>query len=194
MNPLPELILASGSRHRRKLLERLGLTFQVIAPEIDETARPGEAAGDLVRRLALSKAETVAATRTGAVVIGADQVAECGQQVLGKPGDRDTAAKQLHELSGRRVRYRNGLAVITPDGNVDVETYTIRVRMRTLDGGAIDRYLDREKPYDCAGSLKSESYGITLVETIESDDPTALVGLSLIRLCALLRKAGYPLP
>lgn len=194
MTAPPELVLASGSPHRRKLLDRLGLAYAVVVPEADETPGGGESATDLVRRLARAKAEAVARGHSGAVVIGGDQVAECDNRILGKPGDRAAAIEQLAFLSGREVAYRNGLAVVLPGGDVREDLLTIRVRMRRLTVAEIERYLERERPYDCAGSLKSEGYGITLVEAIESDDPSALVGLSLIRLCRLLREAGFELP
>lgn len=188
---MPALILASTSRYRRALLERLGLPFDCIPPEVDETAQPGETPEALVRRLAVAKARAVAADHPGARVIGSDQLAALDDAVLGKPGSRERAAAQLAAQSGRTVRFLTAVAVIHGDsGYEDSRLVETRVQFRKLDAAAIARYLDREDALDCAGSFKSEALGITLFESVSSDDPTALEGLPLLATCALLRASG----
>ena len=190
-NPLPPLILASTSRYRRELLERLRLPFEVIAPQVDETPRPGEAPGTLARRLALEKARAVASTRPDAVVIGADQVADLGGTPLGKPGSHERAVAQLRAMRGRSIVFQTAVAVVCDARHhASSALVPVTVRFRDLSDAEIETYLRAEQPYDCAGSAKSEALGITLLEAIDSDDPTALVGLPLIRTCALLRDAG----
>jgi septum formation protein len=187
----PTLILASTSRYRRELLSRLKLAFEVEAPGVDESAHQGELPPALALRLAAEKARAVAARRPGAVVIGSDQVAELDGQAIGKPGDHDRAVDQLRRMSGRRVAFHTAVAVVRADTGFDEALLaTVTVAFRTLDGDEIERYLRAERPYDCAGSAKSEALGIALLESIESDDPTTLVGLPLIRTCRLLRLAG----
>lgn len=191
MSTLPPLILGSTSRYRRELLERLRLPFEVVAPEVDETALPGEAPAALARRLALAKAHAVAKGHPLAVVIGSDQVAELDGQALGKPGSHDKAVAQLLRLSGRRAVFHTAVAVVRADTGFEaVALAPVTVQFRRLDAAEIERYLRLEEPYDCAGSAKSEALGIALLEAIDSDDPTALVGLPLIRTCRLLRDAG----
>jgi septum formation protein len=187
----PPLILASTSRYRRDLLGRLRLPFEVESPHVDETPAPGEAPAALARRLALAKARAVAERRPGAVVIGSDQVADLDGEAIGKPGDHARAVAQLTRMSGRRVVFQTAVAVAHAErGFAQVRLAPVVVRFRALTRDEIERYLCLEQPYDCAGSAKSETLGIALLDAIESDDPTALVGLPLIRTCALLREAG----
>ncbi|MCI1190515.1 Maf family nucleotide pyrophosphatase [Calidifontimicrobium sp. SYSU G02091] len=191
MDTPPALILASTSRYRRELLARLRIAFDVVAPAVDETPLPGEAPAALAQRLALAKAHAVAAQHPQAVVIGSDQVAELDGQAIGKPGSHARAVEQLRAMSGRRVVFHTAVAVVcAAHGFADVKLAPVTVHFRTLDDAQIERYLRLEQPYDCAGSAKSESLGIALLEAIDSDDPTALVGLPLMRTCALLRAAG----
>lgn len=186
---MPALILASTSRYRQELLSRLRLPFETVAPEVDETALPGEAPAALAERLALAKARVVAAAHPGAIVIGSDQVADLGSAAIGKPGGHERAAEQLRQMSGREVVFQTAVAVVAP-GLAAIERAEVRVRVRELSDAAIEAYLRADQPYDCAGSAKVESLGIALLEAVESDDPTALIGLPLIRTCALLRRAG----
>ena len=186
---MPALILASTSRYRQELLGRLRIPFEAAAPEVDEAAQPGEAPAALAERLALAKARAVAARFPGAVVLGSDQVAELDGEAIGKPGTHENAAEQLRRMSGREVVFQTAVAVVAP-GVAAIERAEVRVRFRTLSEAAIEAYLRADEPYDCAGSAKVESLGIALLEAVESDDPTALIGLPLIRTCALLRRAG----
>jgi septum formation protein len=187
----PALILASTSRYRRELLERLRLPFEARSPEVDETPLPGEAPAALAERLALAKARVLAAQRPDAVVIGADQVADVDGVAIGKPGDHARATAQLRTMSGRRIVFQTAVAVVREAvGFAAVRRVPVTVRFRTLDDAEIEFYLRAEQPYDCAGSAKCETLGIALLEAIESDDPTALVGLPLIRTSELLRAAG----
>ncbi len=187
----PRLILASTSRYRRELLQRLRLPFSVEPPGVDETPRAAEAPCALARRLALEKARAVAQRHAGAVVIGSDQVADLDGQAIGKPGDHERAREQLRRMSGRMVVFQTALAVVRADiGFEAVDLAEVRVRFRVLDDARIEHYLRTEQPYDCAGSARSEALGIALLESIDSDDPTALVGLPLIRTCTLLAAAG----
>lgn len=186
---MPPLILASTSRYRRELLSRLRLPFDAVAPEVDETPLAGEAPAALAERLALEKARVVAARHPGAIAIGSDQVADLEGEAIGKPGTHERATAQLRRMSGREVVFQTAVAVVAP-GLAAIERAEVRVRFRTLTDAAIERYLRADQPYDCAGSAKVESLGVALLEAVESDDPTALVGLPLIRTCALLRRAG----
>ena len=187
----PRLVLGSTSVYRRDLLQRLRLSFEVAAPNVDEAPRPGERPETLAWRLALEKAREVATRRPGAVVIGADQVADLAGQALGKPGNHARAVAQLQALRGQSVVFHTAVAVLRPDiGFEQVQVAPVRVRFRDLSDADIERYLALEQPYDCAGSAKCETLGIALLEVIESDDPTALVGLPLIRTCRMLREAG----
>lgn len=191
MPDAPRLILASTSRYRRDLLARLQLPFDVVAPEVDETPAPGEAAAALAERLAIAKAQAVARDHPEAVVIGSDQVAELDGRAIGKPGTHERAVAQLRAMSGRRVDFHTAVAVVCRQrGYGGAALATVRVRFRELQPGEIEHYLRLEQPYDCAGSAKSEALGIALLAAIDSDDPSALVGLPLIRTCALLRQAG----
>jgi len=188
------LVLASTSRYRRELLERLRVPFDTRAPGVDESPLPGETSRQLALRLAAAKAEAVAAREPDAWIIGSDQVAELDGAAMGKPGSRDVAIAQLTAMSGREVVFRTALSLVHRDGRrFDHEDVTT-VRFRTLDAGEIARYIDAEAPLDSAGSFTSEGLGIALFDAIESRDPTALVGLPLIATAQLLRKAGFLVP
>ena len=187
----PALILGSTSRYRRELLERLRLPFTVCAPDVDETPLPGEAPAALASRLALAKAQAVARQFPDAVVIGSDQVADLNGQSIGKPGAHERAVEQLRAMRGQSVVFQTAVAVVCAvSGFVRQDLAPVRVRFRDLSDAEIESYLRAETPYDCAGSAKSEGLGISLLSAIESDDPTALVGLPLIRTSAMLREAG----
>ncbi|HET7306503.1 MAG TPA: Maf family nucleotide pyrophosphatase [Gammaproteobacteria bacterium] len=190
------IVLASSSPYRRELLTRLKLPFDCQSPDIDETPRPGESPSDLAQRLARSKAEAVAtALRTPSLIIGSDQVASIGGQKLGKPGSHERAQEQLRRMSGRTVEFYTAVAVLESDnGRFESSLDLTRVHFRALDDLEIQRYLDREQPYDCAGSFKAEGLGIALFESIESSDPTALIGLPLIAVATLSRRFGLNLP
>jgi len=187
----PELILASSSVYRRELLARLGLPFRVVAPEVDETPELAEAPAALAARLATAKAQAVAILHPQAVVLGSDQVADLDGSPLGKPGDHARARQQLRLMSGRAVLFHTAVCVIRGDtGWARTETVSVKVTFRILTDAEIDNYLAREQPYDCAGSAKCEGLGIALLAAIDSDDPTTLIGLPLIRTCTLLRQVG----
>jgi septum formation protein len=190
--PIPRaLILGSTSVYRRELLSRLRLPFAVEPPHVDEDPLPGEAPADLARRLAAAKAAAVARLHPAAVVIGSDQVADLDGEPLGKPGNHANAIAQLRRMSGRTVVFQTALTVMCQEsGFVQHDLAPVRVRFRALQDDEIEAYLRAEQPYDCAGSAKSEGLGIALLEAIDSDDPTALVGLPLIRTCRMLRAAG----
>lgn len=191
--PVP-LILASTSVYRRELLSRLRLPFDVARPDVDETPHPDEAPDALARRLSRAKAAEVAARHPDAWVIGSDQVAEFDGRPIGKPGDAPTARAQLAAMSGRDVRFQTGLSLVRA-GHAPLEALDCTVvRFRALAADEIERYLEAETPYDCAGSFKSEGLGIALFDAIESHDPTALIGLPLIATARLLRQAGFALP
>ena len=188
------LILASTSRYRRELMNRLQLPFEVQAPEVDETPRPGESPRDLAERLAFEKARAVALRFPEAVVIGSDQVADLAGEALGKPGDHDRATAQLRRMRGQTLVFQTAVAVVCEaSGFVERDIAPVRVVFRDLTDAAIERYLRAEQPYDCAGGAKSEGLGIALLDAIDSDDPSALVGLPLIRTCRMLRAAGVSL-
>jgi septum formation protein len=188
----PRLILGSTSRYRRELLERLRLPFEVASPQVDETPGSGEAPGALAQRLALAKARDVAARADGdAVVIGSDQVADVDGEPIGKPGTHERAVAQLRRMSGREIVFQTAVAVVRLSTAFEQAALVpVRVRFRDLGDEEIEHYLRLEQPYDCAGSAKCETLGIALLRAIESDDPTALVGLPLIRTSDLLRQAG----
>jgi len=187
----PRLILASTSRYRRELLARLHLPFEVHAPDVDETPLSGEAPAALAQRLAAAKALDVARRHPDAVVIGSDQVADLDGTPIGKPGTHARAIEQLRAMSGRSAVFHTAVSVqCLARGYAAAVLVPVTVRMRALGDDEIEHYLRTEQPYDCAGSAKAETLGIALLEAIESDDPTALVGLPLIRTCALLRGAG----
>lgn len=191
MPSLRPLILGSTSRYRRELLQRLGLAFDVQPPGVDETPRPGETPAALATRLAGEKAREVAARFPQAVVIGSDQVADLDGRPVGKPGDHAGAVAQLRAASGRTLVFHTALRVVCVEAGFDEgASVPVEVRFRPLTDAEIERYLVRERPYDCAGSAKSEGLGIALLEAIRCDDPTALVGLPLIATAGLLRRAG----
>ena len=188
---MPPLILASTSRYRRELLQRLRVPFEVQSPGVDETARPEERPVDLALRLALEKARAVALRHPQAVVIGSDQVADLAGQAIGKPGTHERATQQLQQMSGQRVIFQTAVSVVcVASGFERTELAPVAVTFRHLSAAEIEFYLRAEEPYDCAGSAKCETLGIALLESIESDDPTALVGLPLIRTSWMLRQAG----
>jgi septum formation protein len=188
------VVLASTSRYRRDLLGRLRIAFQVVAPAVDETPQPGETPAALALRLALAKAQEVANRFPAAVVIGSDQVADLAGTPLGKPGSHARAVDQLLRMSGQRVVFQTAVAVVCHDSGFSrVELAAVRVLFRDLSDREIESYLRAEQPYDCAGSARSEGLGIALLEAIDNDDPTALVGLPLIRTCRMLRAAGIQL-
>jgi len=194
MSPAP-LVLASTSPHRRTLLARLGLPFDTAAPGVDETRSYREPVTELVRRLSRAKAEAVADRHPGALIIGSDQAAERDGEILGKPADHAAAVAQLTASSGKYLKFHTGLCLLdTRDGNRREHVDLTRVIFRSLGPEEIERYLRAEQPYDCAGGFKSEGLGISLFEGIESDDPSALIGLPLIALCRFLREAGIALP
>jgi septum formation protein len=188
------LVLGSTSRYRCELLQRLHIPFTTAAPQVDETPMPGETPCELARRLALEKARAVARDFPRAVVIGADQVADLNGQPLGKPGTHERAVAQLRQMRGQTVIFQTALAVVCLDSGFEESSLAaVRVKFRDLTDVEIENYLRAEQPYDCAGSAKSEGLGIALLESIESDDPTALVGLPLIRTCKMIQAAGVVL-
>ena len=192
---LPPLILASTSPYRRELLARLRLGFEAMPPGVPEEHIDGESPADRALRLALAKAQAIAGRHPGALVIGADQVAAAGERVLGKPGDAVHCRAQLASLSGKTARFYTACAVLGVGAGVrlaHVDTTTVVFRALTAD--EIERYVACEQPYDCAGGFKAEALGVALFECIESQDPTALIGLPLIWLAGALRGAGYHLP
>ena len=185
------LILGSTSRYRRELLSRLQLPFEVASPEVDETPQIGETPRAIALRLALAKARAVALRFPQAVVIGSDQVADLAGQALGKPGDHARAAAQLRSMRGQTVVFQTAVAVVCQEtGFEEVDIAPVQVRFRDLSDAEIEAYLQAEQPYDCAGSAKSEGLGIALLASIQNDDPTALVGLPLIRTCRMISAAG----
>jgi septum formation protein len=188
---MSRIVLASTSPYRRELLQRLRLPFDVLAPRVDEAALPAEAPRATALRLARAKADDVAARASGAVVIGSDQVADVEGVALSKPGTHDAALEQLERMQGRAVVFHTALAVVdAARGKAFVDCVPTTVRFRRLPRGALEAYLRAEQPYDCAGAAKIEGLGIALVAAVESDDPTALIGLPLIRLTAMLEELG----
>jgi septum formation protein len=188
-------VLGSSSPYRRELLARLGLPFEVHSPNVDETPKAHERPAQLAERLALSKARAVAQslseTHPDPIVIGSDQVADLHGQCLGKPGTHARAIEQLRAMSGQTVLFQTAVAVFRPaTGHVGTHLSTVKVVFRPLDDTTIEAYLRREQPYDCAGSAKVEGLGIALLSSVQSDDPTSLIGLPLIALTQLLRQAG----
>jgi len=186
----PPLILASASPYRRELLSRLQLPFRSEKPGVDEAGVPNERPAALAVRLAVSKAKAVAARNRGAVVVGSDQVAELDGRSVGKPGTVARAIEQLTSASGRVVIFHTAVALVRADGAVAQHTDVTRVRFRPLSPAEIERYVALDEPLDCAGSFRSEARGVALFESIETADPTALVGLPLIWLSGALRGAG----
>ncbi len=192
---MPNIVLASTSAYRRALLERFQLPFETARPEVDETPLPGELPPATADRLAIAKAQAVATHWPDALIIGSDQVAHIADQVFGKPGTVERAIAQLQKMSGRTVVFHTALAVIdTRSGRIRTESVSTEVRFRTLSDAEIVRYVEKERPLDCAGSAKSEGLGITLLDALSGDDPTALIGLPLIALSRMLRAEGVELP
>ena len=192
---MPRLILASTSRYRREMLQRLGLPFDVSRPDVDETPHTGESAISLAIRLGRAKAQAVAAgLGDDDWALGSDQSADVLGEILGKPGHRAAAIAQLQSMAGKRIRFHTSLALAHRDGRVFEALDLTEVSMRALTDDEIERYVDAEQPFDCAGSFKSEGLGITLFDAIDNHDPTALVGLPLIATARLLRQAGFQLP
>lgn len=192
---MPRLILASTSRYRREMLQRLGLPFDVARPDVDETAHAGESAISLAIRLGRAKAQAVAAgLGDDDWALGSDQSADVLGEILGKPGHRAAAIAQLQAMAGKPIRFHTSLALAHRDGRVFEALDLTEVSMRPLTDDEIERYVDAEQPFDCAGSFKSEGLGITLFDAIDNHDPTALVGLPLIATARLLRQAGFQLP
>ena len=195
MNPKRALVLASTSPFRRALLEKLGIPFETLSPEVDESRHPDESPQALVTRLSEAKARAGAQAWPDALIIGSDQVAVCHDEVLGKPGNHEKAARQLARLSGQRVDFLTGLCLFdSASGQARVDLVNYAVTFRKLTPAQIDRYLRAEQPYNCAGSFKSEALGISLFEAMHGDDPNALIGLPLIRLVTWLNEAGINIP
>jgi septum formation protein len=191
--PTRRLVLASTSRYRKELLQRLGLPFETASPHSDERPLGGEAPEQTALRLAGLKAQSVRAAHRDALIIGSDQVATSGGRTLGKPGDHPTAVRQLKSLSGKSADFHTAVALLdATSGSVQSRVVPCRVHFRTLDDARIERYLQKEKPYDCAGSAKAEGLGIALIARIETEDPTSLIGLPLIALTEMLERAGLP--
>lgn len=189
------LVLASTSIYRRELLERLQLPFEIAAPNIDESRLAHESASAMVARLAQQKAAAIAAQYPQALIIGSDQCAVLGESILGKPHTHATAVEQLQASSGKTVEFLTGLCLFdSQTQQVQLEVIPFQVTFRELHAIEIENYLRREQPYNCAGSFKSEGLGISLFKSMQGDDPTALIGLPLIRLCAMLRKHSYLIP
>jgi septum formation protein len=187
------LILASSSIYRRDLLARLGLSFEAIAPQVDESALPNEGVAAMALRLAIAKATAIAKLYPNTWVIGSDQAADLHGQAIGKPGNFDNALVQLQRMRGQTVYFHTAVCLMRADYSVAMNVAT-EVRFRDLPDATLINYLELEQPYDCAGSAKCEGMGIALLESIRSDDPTALIGLPLIALSALLRNAGFEIP
>src|SRR3954469_21626462 len=193
MGQPPQLVLASTSRYRRELLQRLRIPFRTAAPDCDETPLRGETPGDTELRLSVMKARAVAGRFPGALIIGSDQVASMGRKRLDKPGSHANAVRQLRALSGKAADFHTAVALLdSRTGKVQRRVVPCRVQFRKLTSSTIESYLRREKPYDCAASAKAEGLGIALIERIETDDPTSLIGLPLIALSAMLTRAGLP--
>jgi len=187
----PALILASSSPYRRELLQRYKQPFSCYSPVIDETPQKDEQAERMVTRLAEAKARAVAAAGHQGLIIGSDQAAVIDGRIIGKPGNHDTAVRQLRQASGNKILFLTGLCLFNSiDDRVQLDCVPCRVHFRTLDDAMIGRYLQREKPYDCAGAFKSEGLGIALLDAMETADPTALIGLPLIRLSQMLENEG----
>ena len=187
------LVLASTSRYRRALLERLGIPFTTIPPHADESVLPGETPAQTALRLCEVKARSVAVTHPSALIVGSDQVADVAGRAVGKPADRRDAHEMLAGLAGKAVVFHTGIALLdAASGRCMTAMIDVRSTFRRLSDADINAYLDREQPYDCAGAVKSEGLGIVLFEAIVSDDPTALIGLPLITLTSMLRDAGVP--
>jgi septum formation protein len=186
-------VLGSTSPYRKELLARLGLAFETAAPRFDETPLPGEAPSATALRLAVGKARSLASAHPDALIIGADQVASLGALRLDKPGDHETAVRQLRAASGKATHFDTAVALLdAKSGVMQSAVIACEVKFRTLGDAQIERYLRLEKPYDCAGSAKAEGLGIALIEHVRTDDPTSLIGLPLVALSDMLAKAGLP--
>lgn len=195
MTASPQIVLASSSLYRRALLDRLGIKYQALSPDIDEQALPDETPIATAVRLAQAKARRIAANAPNALIIGSDQVAVLDQQAIGKPGNHAAAARQLQAMSGKTVLFHTALCLLNAATGVEqLDSVPTTVRFRKLDAPLIERYLQRDQPYDCAGSAKIEALGITLLEQVESPDPTALIGLPLIALTTMLLQEGIAIP
>jgi septum formation protein len=190
-----KLILASSSPYRKMLLQRLGITFEVFSPAVDESPRAGEEAGELVSRLANSKARAAAGIFPSSIIIGSDQLAVCNKRIVGKPGNTANAIGQLREFSGQIVNFLTAVSVICEETKFELSfTIVTCVRFRKLSDQEVHRYVETDNPIDCAGSFKSEAAGVSLLCSMTSDDPTAIIGLPLIAVSGALRKAGLQLP
>lgn len=186
-----QIILASTSPYRKQILEKLNVSFETTSPNVDETALSDESPSNLVNRLAVAKAQAVSNQFPSALIIGSDQVAVIDNNILGKPGNHENAVRQLQNASGKRVTFLTGLALLnTSTGNIQSEVVPFHVEFRELSASMIEKYLQTEQPYNCAGSFKSEGLGIVLFERLEGDDPNTLMGLPLIRLCRMLEHEG----
>jgi septum formation protein len=195
MRPSSRIVLASSSTYRKALIARLGLECRTVAPDIDESALPAEPPATTALRLAQAKARRIAEREPAALIIGSDQVAVLDNQSIGKPGNHAAAVQQLQAMSGKTVVFHTALCLLNSETNaVQLANVPTTVRFRELDVAQIERYLQQDQPYDCAGSAKIEALGITLVERVESDDPTALIGLPLIALVTMLQKEGIHIP
>jgi septum formation protein len=195
MTVQPRIVLASSSAYRRALLARIGIDCPALTPDIDENPLPGEAPAATALRLAGEKARKIGERETAALIIGSDQVAVLGTRMLGKPGTHAAAAEQLRSMSGHTVTFHTALCLLNAaTGSMQTASAPTTVRFRKLDAAQIERYLQQDRPYDCAGSAKIESLGITLVERVVSEDPTALIGLPLIALVGMLLREGVSIP
>lgn len=195
MTASSRIVLASSSTYRKSLLARLGLDCRTIAPDIDERALPAEAAEATALRLAEAKARKVSGFAPEALIIGSDQVAVLGDRLIGKPGTHAAALRQLQSVSGKTVVFHTALCLLNArSGAAQLASVQTTVRFRALDDARIERYLQRDRPYDCAGSAKIEALGISLVEQVSGDDPSALIGLPLIALVSMLQKEGINIP
>ena len=192
--PTPKLVLGSSSPFRKMLLERLMVPFETTSPDIDESAQAGETPIELVERLAIEKAQAVTSAHPNSLIIGSDQVALHGDEVVGKPHTHERAVEQLRSASGKKITLYTGLALVNSEtGNIQSEVIPFTVHFKELSEHVIESYLRKEEPYNCAGSVKSEGLGIALMERFDGDDPNALIGLPLIRLVDMLEKENYPL-
>ncbi len=195
MRPSPHIVLASSSTYRKALIARLGIHCATIAPDIDEQPLSDEAPAETALRLAQAKACKIAEIESTALIIGSDQVAVLNDSLIGKPGNHAAATQQLQAMSGKTVVFHTALCLLNAATNsVQFANVPTTVRFRALSAEQIERYLRQDRPYDCAGSAKIEALGITLVDQVESDDPTALIGLPLIALVTMLQKEGIPIP
>jgi len=193
MDQRRRLVLASTSRYRKDLLERLGLAFETAAPGVDEAALPDEAPADTALRLSVLKAESLRTLYPDALIVGSDQVASCGGARLGKPGNHENAVRQLRSLSGKTAQFDTAVSLLdTRTSQIESRLVPCLVVFRTLADASIEAYLRREQPYDCAGSAKAEGLGIALIARMETEDPTSLIGLPLIALTEMLERAGLP--